>query len=99
MFRGEALTTDDHTACRFDTAEAEWKSDLLFARCKSHRLRKGRPYVLPTMTALDFRSLMIIHVVRGTFRQQKFLEPLPGLGHLTTTRAGQTATGSVRCSR
>ena len=41
------------------------------------------------MTALDFRSLMIIHVVRGTFRQQKFLEPLPGLGHPTRyMRAG-----------
>src|SRR3954468_2811465 len=54
MFRGEALTTDDHTACRFDTAEAEWKSDLLFARCKSHRLRKGTAICAPNHDGAGF---------------------------------------------
>src|SRR3954447_19528824 len=54
MFRGEALTTDNRTACRFDTAEAEWKSDLLFARCKSHRLRKGKAKCAPNHDGARF---------------------------------------------
>ena len=54
MFRGEALTTDNQTACRFDTAEAEWKSDLLFARCKSHRLRKGKAQCAPNHDGAGF---------------------------------------------
>jgi hypothetical protein len=32
------------------------------------------------MTALDFRLLLIIHIVKRAFRQQQFLEPLPRLG-------------------
>src|SRR6266699_966592 len=32
------------------------------------------------MTALDFRSLAIIHIVERAFRQSQFLEPLSRLG-------------------
>src|SRR4051812_6397889 len=66
MFCGEALTTDDRTACRFDTAEAGWEREISCSRAVNRiGLERGRPNALPTMTALDFRSFLIIHIVQG----------------------------------
>jgi hypothetical protein len=70
MFHGEAFTTNAQTGCRFDMVEAEMGArEISFPRA-ANRIgsERGRPDALPTMTALDFRSLVIIHIVQGTFR-------------------------------
>ena len=70
MFHGEAFTANDQSGCRFDTVEAEMGMRAISFSCTANRIssERGWPDALPTMTVLDFRSLMIIHIVQGTFR-------------------------------